>query len=361
MEEIDTSRCMSIKCKNSTLQCTRLRKDNTEYCGIHLRAKNIIRVDSISSSNFVPPKIIVKEKSSKNDKSIIKIGDKKYDKDKIERSCKYYGIQIDGEYLELIKKINDYLNSLKNRYNASKIVLIQKIFRGWNIRRRNKSNNKEDCGTMDSIYNIPIEYFISYKEEDGFIYSFDIRTLDLICKSDRPINPYTQKSFSQTSPFWKKFQEKSGKFEKLKYDSPKLTDEQRFHQFILRVFQKFDALGQYTDIAWLENMDVMTLKKFYQYANDMFNFRAQLSTEVKKKIVKDGILFCNFIHNLHNFKSRHIKLLRFEILREMERIVDEGEDKDHKILGVNLILTVFVELVPEAAIALPHLVQSSFD
>jgi hypothetical protein len=86
-----------------------------------------------------------------------------------------------------------------------------------------------------------------------------------------------------------------------------------------------------------------------------------LSQEVRKKIVKDGILFQNFIGSLHHVQERTKHILQYEILREIERILDEGEDRDSKILGVTLILTVLVECSYAARMALPWLWQDSFD
>jgi len=140
----------------------------------------------------------------------------------------------------------------------------------------------------------------------------------------------------------------------------KLNDEQKFQQFVVRVFQKMDMLGQYTDVNWLINMELINLKKFYRSANDMFEYRAQLSEEVKRMITVDGRMFRNLIDSVHLYREKHKRTLQSEILKEMERIIDEGQDKEYKTLGVNLLLTVFTEYSPEAAIALPHLVQSSF-
>jgi hypothetical protein len=120
-------------------------------------------------------------------------------------------------------------------------------------------------------------------------------------------------------------------------------------------------LGHYTDIAWLQNMNLANLRNFYNGAYNIFAFRAQLSQEIRKKIVKDGLLFQNFIGNLQHVQEKTKHILQYEILREIERILDEGEDRDSKILGISLILTVLVECSHAAAIALPHLVQSSFD
>jgi hypothetical protein len=120
-------------------------------------------------------------------------------------------------------------------------------------------------------------------------------------------------------------------------------------------------LGHYTDIAWFQNMTLYDLNNFYKGSYDIFAFRAQLSPEVRRKIVKDGIVFQNFIGNLHLIHERNKHILQYEILREMERILDEGEDRDSKILGITLVLTVLVECSYAAAMALPHLVQSSFN
>jgi hypothetical protein len=289
----------------------------------------------------------------------------------LERSCEFYGISYDAEVPRnsykalkriIIKRFEPYLS------HEPSILTIQKVFKGWNIRRRKNCNNKEDCGTMDVLYEIPIQYYIDYKDEDGFTYGFDIRSLHIIMSEANPINPFTQKQLilgaSGKKLFEKYMKKMTAVKEKegvVKFDSPKLTKEQRFNQTLVRVFQKIDMLGHYTDIAWFQNMSLRDLNNFYKGAYDIFAFRAQLSREVRMKIVRDGILFQNFIGNLHHVQERTKHILQYEILREIERILDEGEDRDCKILGITLILTVLVECSHAAAIALPHLVQSSFD
>ena len=102
------------------------------------------------------------------------------------------------------------------------------------------------------------------------------------------------------------------------------------------------------------------MNNFYKGLYDIFAFRAQLSPEVRKKIVSDGILFQNFIGNLHHIQERNKHILQYEILREIERILDEGEDRDSKVLGIILVLTILVECSHAAALALPDFLQSSF-
>jgi len=402
----DPNKCMSIRARHQNIQCCYDKKSNSDYCGIHTRSHHIVRIDSIlgaqpmAAVQEVAPVVaapvaaapvaaapvavqqavesIIKKRKlaskQKNDdiytyhdiKAKIRINN-----EKLELSCEFYGIAYDTEaprdsYKALkrliTKRVEPYLS------HETSIVAIQKVFKGWNIRRRRNCNNKEDCGTMDILFEIPIQYYIDYKDEEGFTYGFDIRSLHMIMLEANPINPFTQKQLilgASGKNFFEKYMKKMTSVKEkegvVKFDSPKLTKEQRFDQTLIRVFQKIDMLGHYTDIAWFQNMTLKDLNKFYRGAYDIFSFRAQLSSEVRMKIVRDGMLFWNFIGNLHHVQERTKYILQYEILREIERILDEGEDRDSKILGITLILTVLVECSHAAAIALPHLVQSSFD
>jgi len=402
----DPNKCMSIRARHQNIQCCYDKKPNSDYCGIHTRSQHIVRIDSIFGAQpMVAAPVAVQEvepvpveepvpeaapvavqqavealikkrklaTKQKND-DIYTYHDIKaktrINNEKLERSCEFYGIAYDAEapresYKALkrliTKRVEPYLS------HEESIVQIQKVFKGWNIRRRRNCNNKEDCGTMDSLFEIPIQYYIDYKDEEGFTYGFDIRSLHMIMLEANPINPFTQKQLIlgvSGKNFFEKYMKKmtavKEKEGRVKFDSPKLTKEQRFNQVLVRVFQKIDMLGHYTDIAWFQNMSLRDLNYFYKGAYDIFAFRAQLSNEVRRKIVKDGVLFQNFIGSLHHVQERTKHILQYEILREIERILDEGEDRDSKILGVTLILTVLVECSHAASMALPHLVQSSF-
>jgi len=402
----DPNKCMSIRARHQNIQCCYDKKPNSDYCGIHTRSQHIVRIDSIFGAQpMVAAPVAVQEvepvpveepvpeaapvavqqavealikkrklaTKQKND-DIYTYHDIKaktrINNEKLERSCEFYGIAYDAEapresYKALkrliTKRVEPYLS------HEESIVQIQKVFKGWNIRRRRNCNNKEDCGTMDSLFEIPIQYYIDYKDEEDFTYGFDIRSLHMIMLEANPINPFTQKQLIlgvSGKNFFEKYMKKmtavKEKEGRVKFDSPKLTKEQRFNQVLVRVFQKIDMLGHYTDIAWFQNMSLRDLNYFYKGAYDIFAFRAQLSNEVRRKIVKDGVLFQNFIGSLHHVQERTKHILQYEILREIERILDEGEDRDSKILGITLILTVLVECSHAAAMALPHLVQSSF-
>ena len=404
----DPNKCMSIRARYQNIQCCYDKKPNSDYCGIHTRSQNIVRIDSIvgalpmaaqevvqevapvaapvaEEELVVPPPVQVQEAvqalikkkkpASKQNKSDIYTyhdikAKTRINNEKLERSCEFYGIAYDAEaprdsYKALkrliSKRIEQYLS------HELSIVAIQRVFKGWNIRRRRNCNNKKDFGTMDILFEIPIQYYIDYKDEEGFIYGFDIRSLHMIMSEAKSINPFTQKQLilgASGKSFFEKYMKKMTAVKEkegvVKFDSPKLTKDQRFNQVLVRVFQKIDMLGYYTDIAWFQNMSLRDLNNFYTGAYDIFAFRAQLSPEIRRKIVKDGILFQNFIGNLHHIQERNKHILQYEILREIERILDEGEDRDSKFHGISLVLTILVECSYAAALELPHLLQSSF-
>ena len=327
--------CCSIKSrKEPNVRCGHPTVHSSEYCGIHINAKTLVRFGEGFGEQS--PKVEVLQE-----------------------------IPVKKQAQEVVstKKRTHSGNESESEKRAS--TRIQSVFRGWNIRRRSKPNNVEDCGTLENLLEVPIEYYIQYQDAtDKLWYGFDIRTLESILESKHPVNPYNTKDLKSNEKLISNYSHKKSFLlennRKMSHDSPKLTEQQRFSQFVIRVFQKFDELGQYTDTEWFTTLSIEQLKQFYHLANDMFDYRAQLTDEMKKNVVKNGLIFHNFKSTLSKFRNVHIRILQVEILREMERVVDEGVDKEFKILGMNLILSALVEVSHRASLALPHLVQSTF-
>jgi hypothetical protein len=327
--------CCSIKSKKEpNFRCNHPTVHSSEYCGIHINAKTLVRF--VGGFGELSPKVEVSQE----------IPAKKQ-----------------AQEVSSTKKRSHSGNESESEKRAS--TRIQAIFRGWNMRRRSKPNNIDDCGTLEKLLEIPIEYYIQYQDPiDKLWYGFDIRTLESILESNHPVNPYNTKDLKSNEKLMANYAHKKSFIldsnRKMSHDSPKLTEQQRFSQFVVRVFQKFDELGQYTDTEWFTTLSIEQLKQFYHLANDMFDYRAQLSDEMKKNIVKNGLIFHNFKSTLSKFRNVHTRILQVEILREMERVIDEGVDKEFKILGMNLILSALVEVSHRASLGLPHLVQSTF-
>lgn len=325
--------CCSIKSKKEhNVRCPHPTVHSSEYCGIHINSKTLVRF----VGGFGGPSLKVEIPKEKPVQEVV------IDKNKKQRHS---------------------VNESESEKRAS--TRIQSVFRGWDIRRRSKPNNVEDCGTLERLLEIPIEYYIQYQDAtDNLWYGFDIRTLESILESKHPVNPYNTKDLKSNEKLMACYSHKKSFLlennRKMSHDSPKLTEEQRFSQFAIRVFQKFDELGQYTDTEWFTTLSLEQLKQFYHLANDMFDYRAQLTNEMKKNIVKNGLIFHNFKSTISKFRIIHTRILQVEILCEMERVIDEAVDKEFKILGMNLILSALVEVSHRASLALPHLVQSTF-
>jgi hypothetical protein len=75
----------------------------------------------------------------------------------------------------------------------------------------------------------------------------------------------------------------------------------------------------------------------------------------KRRYVKNGLAFQVSKNTLKSVTN--IDIIRNYILNEIERFITEGNTRDDRKLGAMWMLTALVEVSPEAADALPHLVQ----
>ena len=62
-----------------------------------------------------------------------------------------------------------------------------------------------------------------------------------------------------------------------------MSEKQKFRNKMLIIFQKFNMLDNYTDFKWFEDLNIIQLKKLYAICEDIWNYRAQLTFEKKKK------------------------------------------------------------------------------
>lgn len=317
----DSTKCMSVKSRYSKYQCPNPRNVG-DYCFKHGVGNPL---DLIRYNSIIEKRLKKEEKRREEHKLIVK-----------------------NQHLQQPQQ--QQLRS--HLYDSA--TKIQSVFRRWNIHRRLLPNNREDCGTLECILEIPIEFYIQYEDPtDNLWYAFDIRTLDSIMKTKNPINPYNTKNLTVNKKFIDKYNNKKqyilGQNKNICHDVPKLTESQRHEQRVLKIFQTFDENGYYTDTTWFSNLSFEQLRQFYRSSNDMFTFRVK----------EYGLFFCNFMQNLEKINARHIKILQNEILKEIEEIINTNE-KDRKITGIILILTVLVEISHHASLAFPHLVQGSF-
>lgn len=346
----DEKYCMARRKNDIKLQC-KYKKKIGDYCGFHKNG-NVHRVDKPIKETFY----IIKKKYFDNtnyNKILVK---------DIKNSLKYYNIKFHYSHkkkqlyqkLEINFKLEENINDIIKIQKFYKKYIIKKriLFHGPALYERNLCVNEEDFFTCMQIEDIPNNCFFSFRTEEGFVYGFDIYTFHKLVINNYP-NPYNQKKFPKNiiNKYKKLYNSKKHKINFVN----KLTSKQMLEQRALYVFHKYDKLDHYTNINWFLNLSREKLKKFYTLAEDIWNYRAQLPFNIKKKIIPSGIAFHIPIGKLYEYSK---STLRNIILEEMDRFVSLGQTRDDKVMGAMYMLTALVAVSPEAAQAMPHLIQT---
>jgi hypothetical protein len=319
-----------------------------------------------------PIKITDEKISIPNIENYNEISKYNYNLSQLKLFAKHYKLKIGGNKNELLSRIYSYL------YFSSYIIKIQKCFRGLLARKykalhgpacinRKLCTNSSDFITMEPINEINFHQFLSYKDIDGFIYGFDITSLhNLYFKSSKEIqNPYnrsllpdsvfkTIKSILRLSRILKihinlHFED----------DTQHISCEKAIELRTLSLFQNIDSLGNYSNPQWFLSLNRNQIIKLVRELGDIWNYRSQLSQEVKRNIcpLNNGDPFRNlsmpYIHtegNMFNVKK--------VVLEVLEKFVNSGIDKDSKSLGAYYVLGALTLVNEEAATSLPWLFQS---
>jgi hypothetical protein len=254
---------------------------------------------------------------------------------------------------------------------------IQKVFRGilqrkYNLlhgpayKNRDLCTNNCDFITMEPLNEISFHQFISYKDVDDFVYGFDIGSLyNLIFKTKKDIkNPYNRSNIPDYLFKNIKTLIKLGIILKtpinleIEDDCIFMSAEKTIEMRCLSIFQQIDSLGNYSDPQWFLSLNRNGLIKFVRELADIWNYRAQLSTDVKRKICPpNGDPFRQI-----NFQSLHTELnittTKKSVLEVLEKMVNDGVDSDSKSLGAYYVLGALTLVNDNAAISLPWLFQS---
>jgi len=350
-----SEQCMSVKNKSSTLQCPNRRKPGSDYCGVHRRSKNVIRIDTLTKStpaNLTPVKKSKEKHTLKSIKKLI-----------IEEGLQDL-INVKGKKKKDLLKEIDYHRKRMQGYqdnHEKKIVKIQAALRSWKVQRRSRCVNDCDLCTYQPLTEIPAKYFFSFQDKKGYWYGFDVRTFNGILKStptnETPINPYTKNPIPSevVFKFIRHLKKLSENGVETSYGAPKLTSKQKMRSKMLETFQRIDMLDNYTDYLWFKNLNQSKLRRLYLQMQDLWNYRCQMSHNQKKRIVRNGRVFDRSSAFL---KKKSLESLRHLILDEFNRMLTEGVDIAERKLGAMLVLTGLVQVSKEAAQALPQYVQA---
>jgi hypothetical protein len=286
-----------------------------------------------------------------------------------------YKLKISGIRKELVNRIYIYLRL------SSFIIKIQKRFRG-NIQRkynnyhgpaffkRSLCTNQTDFFTMDELSNLPLYQFFSFKDEDGFIYGFDIISLyNLNMKSRKNgenniKNPYNRNIipsyvFKQIFTLIRLSKILNLPIETdIEEEKTSLSLQKIVELRSLELFQNIDYLGNYSNSEWFLSLNRFELIKLMRELCDIWNFRAQLLPEIKRNICPPyGDPFRNFGLSYIN-NENNLFMVKKYILEVLEKFVNSGIDRDSKSLGCYYVLGALTIVNPTAASSLPWLYQS---
>src|SRR3989304_8370224 len=177
----NTENCMSIKNKNSLIQCIIKKNDPVFYNELDIINCNNVDDLSLDNLKFTAKKLNLLSSTISNNKR------------------------------ELYSIIYNYYEKCINN-----IIKIQSVFRGYLVRRRNKAINPEEFFNFDNKYDIAEIYYFDYTDKNNYTYCFDIRSLPKIMDKPTPINPYTTKPFE--SNFINKFNNRISYIKQLGYN-----------------------------------------------------------------------------------------------------------------------------------------------
>jgi hypothetical protein len=141
----------------------------------------------------------------------------------------------------------------------------------------------------------------------------------------------------------------------LNIEKAALSKEEEVNMKMKDVFHQINMLDNYTNYIWFKNLNIKQLIDFYIKMEDVWNYRLGMTNDAKKSIVKNGVLFNIPIHIIQYQKD--IIKIQHILLDEFTRMITEGSNREDKKVGALLILTCLVEVSPDCADALPHLVQ----
>ena len=286
----------------------------------------------------------------------------------LKKIARFYKQKVSGNKNQLVNRLYNYL---RLSFYTQKI---QKKWRGYLRRTINilkgeacfnrQCTNSTDFLTLDKIKDIPYEQFFSYKDEDGFIYGFNIKSIyNLKKNSDITRNPYNRKIMSHKTLNNMTRYIKIGKILgepvriNIENSLDHVSENKRIEMKVISIFQKIDSFGHITDTKWFMDLGKSELIAFLRQLHDIWNYRAQIADDIKYLISPpNGRPFLGSQMNILHNKS--IQKVQRKVLYIIENFILKSQDQEYQKLGVMYVLGAFTLVSNSAAISLPWLYQS---
>ena len=284
-----------------------------------------------------------------------------YNKKQLKEILKRYRQPVSGNKEVIIHRCYNYL---KLSYFANiiqrnfKRYLVSEYIRtsGPALKNYDLCTNETDFLSLEKLSTIKSNNFFSFKDEDKFIYGFDFCSIyNLLLKEKPPKNPYNRKEFPKNilENIHKKIKLSKilGFSIKTELDDLKTDKEKVFKFRVLAAFHKMDELGNYTNAEWFYSLKKFHLIKFLRELLDIWEYRAQLTWDTKRRIFPP-------LGNPFDKIKIQVLLIKKKVLFLIENLITKGIDKQAKCLGAFYVLGAMTLVNSDAAAALPWLYES---
>jgi len=129
-------------------------------------------------------------------------------------------------------------------------------------------------------------------------------------------------------------------------------------QRINDLFIEFDNLGNYTQSTWFNSLDLRDYARLYRSLYDIWNYRGNLSREVRLRICPFYGPFDGIFARPINHQDLNVEQLKLACLIVLENMTYSGIDEDHRKLGAFHALSGVTIVSPGARNAMPWLYES---
>ena len=128
---------------------------------------------------------------------------------------------------------------------------------------------------------------------------------------------------------------------------------------ILTLFQRIDSMGHYTNINWFIELDKYGLIMFIRELVDIWNYRANLSQEIKRDIVPpSGNPFNNDHININNLPQYNFIQIKKYSIQIIDLLINKGVNENSCALGSYYVLCALTMVSTDAANSLPWLYEA---
>ncbi len=357
------TKCMSVKnIRHSDIQCPYKRKFG-DYCGIHHKSKNVIRIDDRSLNNKImlnityckPTKEEIDNYESEYYDNVHYIQTTAVEKikyPKLIKTLQKYKIQIQGS-------INYLIDTLIKHINA--IDLIEQAYKNTSL-----CNNTDDFYYFEKLDDIKKEYLFIFQCMDRRLYGMDLRSIytyfqelkksaKLLDKPVNYINPYNRCNFTSVTlhNYHQRIKELQEAGLPLKYPEMEVDPESKLNFKVLEVFSMITNYGYIVDSNIFLDMNKEELLSYYGIMDEIWNNHFKLTTSVKKNIVPNNINIFNptEYYQIKNYDKPHLQEI---LINKIEEMITTGINREARISGINYILLGLSEICEYVHSAFNH-------